>query len=73
MVVGRVVGLGSFMWNLKYMDPGPERYKAIEKFWKKIYEEHPPEDESLIFRSFSMNDFLLYPLTLRGHSMTFFD
>jgi hypothetical protein len=28
------------------------------EFWKKVYEEHPPEDESLIFRSFSMHDFL---------------
>jgi hypothetical protein len=48
----------SFMWTLKYKEPGPERYKAIEKFWKKIYEDHPPHDESLIFRSYSMQDFL---------------
>jgi hypothetical protein len=32
--------------------------KKQQRFWKKVYKEHPPGDESLIFRSFSMNDFL---------------
>jgi hypothetical protein len=26
----------SFVWTLKYKDPGPGRYKAIEQFWKRF-------------------------------------
>jgi hypothetical protein len=48
----------SFLWSLTYQHPGPERYKAIEKFWQKVYEERQPEDLSLVLKSFSMNDFL---------------
>jgi hypothetical protein len=48
----------SFLWSLKYQQPGPGRYKAIDKFWKKVYEERQPEDLSLVLKSFSMNDFL---------------
>jgi hypothetical protein len=48
----------SFMWSLKYMTLGPQRHKAIEQFWKQIYEERPPEDDTLVIRSFVLNDFL---------------
>jgi hypothetical protein len=48
----------SFLWTLKYQQPGPERYKAIEKFWQKVYVERQPEDLNLVLKSFSMNDFL---------------
>jgi hypothetical protein len=34
----------SFVWRLKYMNPGPERHKAIEQFRIQVYKERPPED-----------------------------
>jgi hypothetical protein len=49
----------SFVWTLKYQEPGPRRYRAIERFWQKVYETEQPHDLSLILRSFSLNDFLV--------------
>jgi hypothetical protein len=48
----------SFVWTLKYQEPGPRRYRAIERFWHKVYEEKPPEGLNLTLRGFAMNDFL---------------
>jgi hypothetical protein len=48
----------SLLWTLKHQQPGPGRYKAIAKFWQKVYEERQPEDLNLILKSFLLNDFL---------------
>jgi hypothetical protein len=48
-----------FLWSMKHRQPGPGRYKAIEKFWQEIYEERQPEDLNLTLKSFSLNDFFI--------------
>jgi hypothetical protein len=47
-----------FAWRLTHMDSGLQRDKAISKLWRQAYEEHPPEDDSGVFRSFTINDLL---------------
>jgi hypothetical protein len=48
----------AFVWRIKYIEPGPQRNKAIERFWKQVCEDCPADDEGLIIRSFVLNDFL---------------
>jgi hypothetical protein len=49
----------TFLWSVKHHQPGSERYKAIQKFWRKVYEERQPEDLNLTLKSFSPNDFFM--------------
>jgi hypothetical protein len=49
----------SFVCGIKYMRPGLQRNRMIEKFWKGIYEGFQVEDmDGLRVREFVLNDFL---------------
>jgi hypothetical protein len=43
----------------RYMNPGYERYRVIEQFWKQVYEDYQPGDgDSLQLRGFTFNYYI---------------
>jgi hypothetical protein len=50
---------GDVVWRIRFVNPGRQRDRAIEQFWKQVYEDYQLEDgDSLQLRSFIFNDFL---------------